>query len=158
EYFHGAEFERSELAGMNRMYGRHGSLATSDLAMVVLAGSTLGGGTTVNWMTSLRPPEYVLEEWAGEDGFHEALSPEFQRSLDHVRRRMSVTTGESAANVPNAILERGCRKLEFHVEPIPRNVSGCRECDFCCFGCRHSAKQDSRETFLRDAQSHGARI
>ena len=49
-YYHGAEFVPSERLGMSRLYEKHGSFATSDLSMVVLAGSTLGGGTAVNWM------------------------------------------------------------------------------------------------------------
>ena len=41
---------------------------------------------------------------------------------------------------------------------IDRNVKDCQTCDFCSFGCRYGAKQDTRRTFLRDAVDHGARI
>lgn len=158
DYYHGAEFAPSERLGMSRLYEKRGSLATTDLGLVVLAGSTLGGGTAVNWMTCLEPPDYVREEWAREYAFRGALSAEFQESLDAVSRRLGVTTAEGHANRQNAILEEGCRALGFRVEPIPRNATGCGECGFCCFGCRSGAKQDTRQTFLLDAQTHGARI
>lgn len=157
-YYHGEEFAPSERLGMERLYEKHGSLATTDLGLVVLAGSTLGGGTAVNWMTCLEPPDYVREEWANDFGFRGALSTEFQQSLAAVSRRLGVSTAESTANRQNAILEAGCRALGYRVEPIPRNVRGCSGCGFCSFGCASSAKQDTRQTFLLDAQAQGARI
>jgi len=52
----------------------------------------------------------------------------------------------------------GCRKLGFRTQTISRNVAGCSDCGFCGYGCRSGAKQDTRQTFLKDAVSSGARI
>ena len=41
------------------MYEQGGILATEDGGMSVLAGSTLGGGTRVNWCASVRTPAHV---------------------------------------------------------------------------------------------------
>ncbi len=151
--FHGAEYDSSE-----HMYERRALLTTADLSMNVLAGSTLGGGTTVNWTTSLRPPDYVLREWAEDYGFSGATSEAYQHSLEAVRQRIHVTTEESQANPLNQALEDGCKALGYAVDVIPRNVSGCDDCGFCGYGCRFGAKQSTLKTYLQDAQDHGARI
>ncbi len=157
-YYSDENLPKSEMQGMRDLYEVRGSLRTSDLGFIVLAGSTLGGGTAVNWMTSLDPPAELLNEWANRFGFHGVDSAQFAESLKFVKRRIHVTTEESSANAQNAFLERGCRELGYSVSTIPRNSKGCIDCDFCGFGCRHGAKQDTRNTFLHDAVQHGARI
>lgn len=43
-----------------------GGLCTSeDGSIVVLAGSCVGGGSTINWSASFVPPKHVLEDWSG---------------------------------------------------------------------------------------------
>ncbi len=157
-YFANDRLPDTELDGMRLLYEGRGALRTADRGMVVLAGSTLGGGTTVNWMTCLEPPPSLLEQWAREHGFAAATSREYAASVDSVARRIHVTTAESHANFQNAALERGCRELGYQTSVIGRNVHGCVRCDFCSFGCRHGAKQDTRRTFLRDATDHQTRI
>ena len=57
------DFDGDELGSTERLFENKGLLTTSDIGMVVLAGSTLGGGTTVNWAASFRTPDSVLHEW-----------------------------------------------------------------------------------------------
>ena len=158
KYFANEDFPATELTGMRDMYEARGSLATVDRGIVILAGSTLGGGTTVNWMTCLTPPESLLEEWRRDFGFEAATSAEYANSVNYVSQRINVTEAESAANPQNDLIERGCRELGYRCSTIPRNVSGCHRCDFCGFGCRYGAKQDTRTTFLTDAAENRARI
>lgn len=158
EYFADHEFPRHELGANERMYEKHGALTTADAAITVLAGSTLGGGTTINWAGSLRPPDYVLQEWEREYGFEGITGQDFQDSLDAVSRRMDIDTDESNLNANNAAFERGCKALNRGVTVIPRNVKGCEECGFCNFGCRFGAKQGTLKTYLQDAHDRGARI
>ena len=157
-YFSNARLPATEIEGMRKLYEGRGSLSTVDRGMIILAGSTLGGGTTINWMTCLDPPAHVLQQWGREYGFKAAISGDFERSVDHVNRRIHVTCDESPANFQNDILQRGCDALGYGVSVIPRNVNGCVTCDFCGFGCRHGAKQDARNTFLRDAVNGETRI
>ena len=157
-HFPSGEFPTDELTGMRSMYERYGSLSTSDMGLVVLAGSTVGGGTTVNWMTSLEPPQQVLDQWRRQFGFAAAVNGELSDSMAHVRARLSVTTDASCHDAQNEVLERGCRELGYETQVVPRNAAGCRTCDFCGFGCRFGAKQDTRQTFLADACQAGAKI
>jgi choline dehydrogenase-like flavoprotein len=148
----------NELIATEKMYERFGALTTKDTALMVLAGSTLGGGTTINWAGSLRTPQNVLEEWARDYGFTDATSTQYQASLDAVSKRMNVNSDECAANANNAKFVKGCEALGLPVEVIPRNVKGCEDCGFCNFGCKFNAKQGTATTYLQDAQAKGARI
>ena len=65
--------------------------------MNILAGSTLGGGTRVNWQASFRTPDHVRREWAEEHGLKAVASERFAAALDAVCTRLGVTTGTSQA-------------------------------------------------------------
>ena len=152
------DFHGLERASSDALFEKHGALTTEDVSMIVLAGSTLGGGTTINWSASLRTPEQVLKEWETRHGFTGAAGADFQRSLDAVLKRMNVNTDECVPNAQNAALERGCKARGYDVTVIPRNVKGCEECGFCNYGCPYGAKQGTLKTYLQDAHERGARI
>jgi long-chain-alcohol oxidase len=137
------------------------TLTTDDLACRILAGSTLGGGTVVNYTTSFKAPEGVLAEWAEVSGVEAFASGEVAASLDVVAERVGVTTAQSRPGVRDALMEQGLERLGWHVGPLPRNVRGCAQdagCGWCGFGCRLGAKQSTMVTFLEDAAAHGARM
>lgn len=157
-YFAEPDYHGREYASSEHMYEKRALLATVDKSISLLAGSTLGGGTTVNWTTSLRPPDEVLREWQSQYGFSGATSADFQRSLDAVSQRLHIHTSESLPNALNAHLEAGCRALGYDVTVIPRNVQGCENCGFCGYGCPFGAKQGTLKTYLQDAHQRGARI
>ena len=146
------QFDGRELAGYASLFVDRGIAATVDRAIALLAGSALGGGTVVNWNTSLRISPAVAEEWraAGVDdlGTH----------YDAVERRTDVDTDESARNGANAALERGLRALASSSATIARNVKGCGDCGPCTLGCRLGAKQSTMRTYLVDACAKGAEI
>ncbi|MFN8372728.1 MAG: GMC family oxidoreductase [Anaerolineae bacterium] len=159
EYFADGDFRGRELESYERMYEKFGALTTVDTSLVVLAGSILGGGTTINWSGSLRTPDYVLQEWEREYGFSGVSGHEFQRSLDAVSQRMCVNSDEQwRRSINNMVFERGLQSLNYNVTPIPRNVKGCEDCGFCNFGCQFGAKQSTLKTYLQDAHERGARI
>src|SRR5207244_11848381 len=64
------DFDGREDSGAARLFWDRQLLATEDLGVSVFAGRTVGGGTVVNWSTSLRLGEDVRQEWAaaGLDG------------------------------------------------------------------------------------------
>ena len=62
------EMPTDELAAFDRMYLDHGMTATWDGAVSILAGAVVGGGTTVNWMTSIPAQPSVRGEWTADHG------------------------------------------------------------------------------------------
>jgi choline dehydrogenase-like flavoprotein len=157
-YFNEADFDGAEAKSVDRLFEKRGALATCDQGVVVLAGSCLGGGTTINWTTSLRPPAHVLHEWERACGITGATGPEWQKSIEAVCTRIHVNTDESAPNRQGQKLIDGCNALGHHWRPLPRNVNGCRDCGFCGFGCRFGAKQGALHTYIHDAFTHGAKV
>ena len=55
---------RDELDAFGRLYLNYGLLSTWDGSVTMLAGSGVGGGTLVNWMTCIAAPADVRVEWA----------------------------------------------------------------------------------------------
>jgi long-chain-alcohol oxidase len=159
-YYDDLDFDGDELEGMRRLYLRGGNLATHDRSVDLVAGSCLGGGTVVNWMTSFRTPDDVREEWAAH-GVPAFAGAEFDRSLDAVCARAAVNTDHNRPSSRDRAMRRGLSALGWHVDAMPRNVVGCdqgRVCGYCGFGCRLGAKQSTTKTWLSDAAAAGARL
>lgn len=157
-YQNESDFTLREYEAFRSMYENAGILTSEDLGFVILAGATLGGGTTVNWAAAFRPPEHVLHEWETEHRLTGFTGPEFQAALDAVCQREHVDSDESHFNPQNQLLYDGCQKLGYHTGVIPRNVNGCGDCGYCCFGCKTGAKQSTLKTWLPDAVKAGAQI
>lgn len=151
------DFAQRELDGIQRLYHGAGLTSTRDAAISILAGACIGGGTAVNWQTSLRTPDFVRDEWSQRSGSELFRSDEFTAALDDVSERISVSTDESVVNRNNACLERGCAALGFHHARIERNARDCdpSQCGYCTFGCRRGGKQSTTVTYLCDAQRFG---
>jgi long-chain-alcohol oxidase len=155
-----AAFNGEEIDSLQRLYLEGAASATQDQSLDFLAGWCLGGGTTVNWTTSLRTPDDVREEWAAH-GVPAFASGEFARSIYAVEKRMDVNEEHGAASGRDRVLERGAEALGWHVGAQPRNVRGCDQngvCGYCGFGCALGAKRGTAETWLADAAAAGARV
>src|SRR6202165_3653497 len=149
-----------EAQAMPELYLKRGTLTSKDLGIIVLAGSTLGGGTTINWTTSLRVPSEVLEEWEELSGLRGRFTgSQLQESFAAVEKRINVNTENSAHNRQNQLLYEGCVALGYHAGVLPRNAIGCEQrCGTCGLGCRYGCKQSTMKTYLQDAYDHGARV
>jgi long-chain-alcohol oxidase len=156
-----SEFDHREPESLSNLYLYGGTLTTTDLSAVIFAGSTLGGGTVVNYATSFHTPGYVLREWATDTGIEAFVSGEFEESLDQVAVRVGVNTDHSSPSVRDQLMAEGLEKLGWHVDALPRAVRGCLQddqCGYCAFGCREAANQSTMRTFLEDAAGRGARM
>lgn len=156
-----SDFSHIESEAARDMYLYGMTLATTDLGVRIIAGSTLGGGTVINFATSFPTPGFVLAEWARITGIEAFVSGEFEESLTEVGARLGVNADSSAAGRRDALLEEGLKKLGWHVDMMPRAARGCTQdesCGYCGFGCRVGAKQSSMRTYLEDAAAHDARI
>lgn len=158
-YFNEADFTQREGEMLGKLYDAGGLLATKDLGLIILQGRCLGGGTVVNYTTSFRPPEQVLQSWARAHGLPHFTSPEFTGHLDAVAKRIHVNTGHAAPSARDRILIRGLERRGWHHGLLPRDVDGCPQddaCGYCGYGCQRSAKRSTLVTYLQDAADHGA--
>jgi len=144
-----------------RTYLDGGLCANRTGSMAILAGSCVGGGTLINYTTSFELPAAVRAEWDAIAGTSLFGSARLGESFARVSARLGVSTRWNEPGQRDAILERGCRALGWHVDAMPRNVRECRlgaECGFCGFGCRSGAKQSTMVTYLADACAAGATL
>jgi hypothetical protein len=83
----------------------------------VLAGSCVGGGSTINWSASFRTPDFVLRDWAskGMEQFKEGGA--FSRSLAAVHTLLGVNCEHSHRDRQEAEAEAEAQKqvMEVHM-------------------------------------------
>jgi choline dehydrogenase-like flavoprotein len=138
------------------MFENAGATISEDGTMAVLAGSTWGGGGTVNWSAALQTQAYVRQEWA-DTGLPFFTSLEFQRSLDRVCDRMGVNTEHIVHNRQNNVILEGARKLGYAAKAVPQNTGNSEHyCGYCTLGCHSTGKKGPTESFLADAAKAGA--
>ena len=164
-YCHGCDFTQREVDMLGTLYDAKGTLATQDGSIGILAGSCLGGGTTVNWAGAFRTPDYVLQEWAREHNAPHFTTPEFKESISAVARTIGVNTNYTRHNGQNQALWDGSTKLGQEVKLIPRNEKHLSDSDahfrslgYSSLGDAHGIKQGTLNTYLLTAFEHGARI
>jgi choline dehydrogenase-like flavoprotein len=141
------------------LYQERGHRATADLAITVLQGRGVGGGTLVNWTTSFRAPPQVLRHWAerhGVSGLDEkVLEPHFAA----VEQRLDIHAWPvEQANANNRVVWDGAAKLGWERAPTRRNVTACQDLGYCGTGCPVGGKNTADLTYLADAVRDGARI
>ena len=156
-----SDFHHRELDATRELYLYGMTLATSDLGCRILAGSTVGGGTVVNYTTSFPAPKSLLDEWTRISGIDAFASGELEDSTAEASKRLGVNTDSGTAGKRDELMAEGLRQLGWHVDAMPRNVVGCSQdaqCGYCGFGCRVGAKQSSMRTYLQDAAQAGAKI
>ncbi|KAI8328330.1 GMC oxidoreductase-domain-containing protein [Chlamydoabsidia padenii] len=157
-YYHESEFISCESKGFEHLYEKSSLFPSSDGSLSIMAGSTFGGSTTVNWSASLKPQHFVREDWAKE-GLPYYTSSKFADDLDRVCERIGAETSGIRHNIPNQILINGCKKLGYHVDDIPQNTGGkLHPCHWCFTGCKDGIKNGTMNTWLRDAAKNGAQF
>nr|GLL18073.1 long-chain-alcohol oxidase FAO4A [Ipomoea trifida] len=132
-----------------------GLLMTKDLDMVLLAGSTVGGGSTVNWSASIKTPPYVLQEWRELHGLELFGSDVYQKAMDIVCGKMGVQRECEDESFQNMVLRKGCLELGYPVENIPQNAPSDHYCGWCTFGCKDGRKKGTAETWFVDLVKSG---
>jgi choline dehydrogenase-like flavoprotein len=161
-YFNESDFAQLELPAYQEMYWRGGPTPTAEGNVTLMAGTTLGGGTTINWTNCLRTTPWVREQWAREFGLEGVDGPEYDRHLDHVLERIGATDRASDLNGPHQRLKEGCERLGFSFALIVRNADLDRydpaSAGYLGFGDRSGSKLSTEKTFLRDAVERDAQV
>src|SRR5215208_3694523 len=124
DYVPESELEGSEFQGYGSLYLNGGAMASQDGGTSLLAGATLGGGTTVNYTTAYRTPDPVRAEWA-RAGAQGVDGDEFERSTDTVFERLGVNDEHSWVSSRDALLQEGAVALGWSSVRVQRNVRGC---------------------------------
>ena len=161
-YFNESDFTQLELPAYQQMYWRGGPNPTADGNVSLVAGTTLGGGTTINWMNCLRTRPWVREQWAKEHGLEGVDTDAFDRHLDAVWTRINANDRCSDLNGPHQRLQEGAEALGWSFETIVRNADpekySPETAGYLGFGDQSGSKQSADRTWLTDAQEHGARF
>lgn len=147
----------SEAEAWRDMFLDRGATATEDLSVTVLAGATLGGGTTVNWTTTLAPPDWLRDEWETAHGLEGFASAETDADLERLTAELEPLPPTVVPPKDQLILD-GARALGWEADVTRRNAGPCTECGRCTFGCVAGTKRSGLRIHLAAADAAGARI
>lgn len=166
-YLNRKQMTQHEEEMLGQLYDSQAALNAVDGNITVLAGSCLGGGTTINWAGAFRTPDFVLEEWAKEHGNPHFLDPEYQKCFEFIEQRNHIDRQLLRHNPQNQALADGAEALGYLTKIIPRNSRRPEGLDeefswkaegFSPHGDSYGIKQDGLKTFLSDAVQAGAEI
>ena len=151
----------SEGEAYSELYESSGLAQARGSGALLLAGSTLGGGTTINWTTSFEPPKKVREQWDKIAKIENIFtSDEFSYSIQEVLSRINVNNNSNVIPLKEKKLKEGLESLNISTKSMARNVKGCdgNDCGFCGFGCIKESKQSTKNTWIEDAKNNGSDI
>ncbi|MQL87663.1 hypothetical protein Taro_020211 [Colocasia esculenta] len=158
-YFPTAALSLLEGPSTEQMYESGGLVATDDVGAFVLAGSTVGGGSVVNWSACIRTPDHVLNEWCHRHELKLFGGQAFRDALNAVCARMNVrpsgAAGKAEEGLNSAVLRRGCSQLGYPVTDVPVNAAPRHDCGWCHLGCKDGKKKSTTETWLADLANSG---
>jgi choline dehydrogenase-like flavoprotein len=158
-YYTSKDFDSTEETAYQKLYQQRAGQATDDLGVTVLQGRCVGGSSTINWTTTLRTPEFVLETWKRDHGV-EGLSPEqLDPYFSRVESYLDVhQEPEENHNPNNRIILDGAKKLGYHAIAVGRNTKDCVKAGACGLGCPFDAKKTVAITYVPDAVKAGATV
>jgi choline dehydrogenase-like flavoprotein len=161
-YFNESDFLGLELPAYQEMYWRGGPTPTADGNVNLQAGTTLGGGTVINWTNCLRTYPWVREQWARGFGLEGVDTPDYERHLDTVLERIGATDALSDLNGPQQMMKRGCEALGWDFRKVVRNAApegySFESAGHLGFGDQSGSKNSADKTWLLDAVQNGADV
>ena len=158
-YYEPSDFDGTEEFAYQHLYQQRAGQATDDLAVTVLQGRCVGGSSTVNWTTSLRTPEFVLDAWRTDHGVTGLSPKDLDPFFARVERYLNIHSEPEENQSPNnKIILEGARKLGYRAKANGRNTKGCVKAGACGLGCPFDAKMSVDRTYIQDAVKAGATL
>jgi choline dehydrogenase-like flavoprotein len=158
-HYSGTDFDDDEIRLTSQLYADGGARATDDLSVVLLQGRCIGGGTTVNWMMTLRPQPWVMHEWEREHGIELLSERSLAPALSAMEQAIHARPVPYALQNPaNRVIVDGCNALGWRMLEARINADGCVRAGSCGLGCRWGAKLSAGSVMLPRAVTAGARI
>jgi len=158
-HFPAAQLPMPQEAASRFLYENGGVVPSLDTSVNVLAGSSWGGGGSINWSVSLQPQDYVRREWAQGRGLPFFETPQFQECGDRVCETIGVSEQGFVHNRSAAALLDGADLLGWKAKVAPQNSGGedhwCGS--HCHLGCGSGGKRGPAVTWLPAAAKAGAR-
>ena len=141
----------NETFGYHNFYETHAIQQTRGYKVLLLAGSGIGGGTSINWTTSLRTPDKILSEWdtlTGQVNYFN--SDEFKSSLDYVSNNLNINEANNRIPQKELKLAEGLKLNNIGYKIIPRNTrsSDFTETGFSTFGHNDESINSSYRTWF----------
>ena len=152
-----ADLPRREGAALEQLFLDHGATLSADGAIAILAGATLGGGTTVGWTSCAVPGAPLLAGWALHHGLEGIDGPVGASDLLRLRGELGFLRPVSTPARDRALFA-GAAALGWEAAPAARNVDACSACGSCGFGCVAGTKRAGARLHLEAATTLGARV
>ena len=127
----------NETFGYHNFYETNAIQQTRGYKVQLLAGMGIGGGTSINWTTSLRTPDNILSEWDSLTKQNNYFnSDQFKKSLDYVSEKLNVDAANNKIPQKEIKLAQGLELNNMSYKVIPRNTNDpqCLESGFSTFG------------------------
>jgi hypothetical protein len=127
----------NETFGYHNFYETHAIQQTRGYNVLLLAGSGIGGGTSINWTTSLRTPDNILNEWDSLTGQSNYFNSErFKNSIDFICNELNVAEANNSIPIKELKLTEGLKLNNINYKIIPRNTNNAasQETGFSTFG------------------------
>ncbi|KAG2234997.1 hypothetical protein INT48_000239 [Thamnidium elegans] len=159
KYYHQDEFDAdNDEFALTCLFENGGTAPNSTGSVNFLTASTFGGGTTVNYLASIGPQQFVKEQWE-QKGLPYFVSQQFEKDIESVCERIGASRENITHNQCNQKLMKGCEKLGLSAATMPQNTSGRpHHCGKCYTGCTSGIKNSTTNTFLKDAAANGAKF
>ena len=159
-YHDETEFNGLELWGYQNLFLNQGPFPTAEGQVSIQAGSSLGGGTVLNWTNCLRTTDHVRGEWASEHGLEGIDGSDYDAHMDAVWERLSVNADCSDLNGPHSRLREGCEARGFDFRAVTRNTDPETydpvTAGYMGFGDQSGSKRSTQKTYLADAAGRDA--
>ena len=141
----------NETFGYHNFYETYAMQQTRGYKVLLLAGSGVGGGTSINWTTSLRTPDNILNEWDSLTGQNNYFnSSNFKSSMDFICQQLNVSEANNRIPQKETKLAEGLNQNDISYKMIPRNTSNdqCLESGFSTFGHSDESINSSYKTWF----------